>query len=558
VNAAAAPAWDHRARASAPEPARPATLEESRRRLLFALALFVIAVAAVLVRLVGIGFTAHSPGAARTVAAARGEIVDRNGVVLAQPYRAYALAIHPKKIIGDRTALAPQIAKLLGRPVDAVAADLAPDSNYRYLARRVTPALAQAVNALGEPAIVLEREPDRVYPNMALAAQVIGTVGRDGAGQTGIERAFEERLAAGESVRLSIDARVQQALENELLAGMTKHSAIAAAGVIMDVETGEVMALASLPALNPNQTARGDDPARVNHAVASVYELGSTFKPFTVAMALDSGATKLTDVYDASHPLKIGRFLIRDFRGKHRPLTVPEVLVYSSNIGTALMAERVGAERQREMMQRLGMLDRPLIELQERGRPLYPAQWSRIATMTVGYGHGIAVSPLHLATAYSALVNGGLWRPATLIRSDGAPPAGERVFSATTSATMRQLMRLVVLKGSGTKAEVPGYRIGGKTGTADKANVGGYNRHNRVATFAGVFPIDAPRYVVIAMLDSPQPTPDTYGFATAGWTSAPIVRKVVPRIAPMLGVEPDLTRDLDVSGLLPGTDKVEE
>lgn len=550
--------WVAPAERSAPATV-PASLEEARRRLTVAVLLFLFAVSAVSVRLGTLALSDAQPDARGAAVAARGSITDRHGAVLAQGYNAYALALFPTRIIGDSATLAPRIAAALGVPVAEVERDLAPTAKFRYLARRLSPSIAAKVIALGEPAIELHREPDRVYPNVALAAQLLGTVDREGHGQSGAERAFDVRLADGMPVALSIDARVQQAMESELAAAMLKHSAIAAGGVVMDAATGEVLALASLPTLNPNAGTRGDDPARINHAAASVYELGSIFKPLTIAMALDAGATKLTDVYDASRPLRVARFTIRDFRGKKRALTVPEVLVYSSNIGTAQIAERVGPVRQRAALQQLGLLDRLPVELVERGKPLYPEPWSRLATMTVGFGHGIAVSPLHMAAAYSAIANGGTWRSPTLVKLEGEPAAGRRVFTEATSATMRRLMRLVVLKGSGTKANAIGYRVAGKTGTADKARAGGYNRNNRVATFAGFFPADAPRYVVVAMLDSPQATKDTYGFATAGWTAAPAVNRLVGRIAPALGVAPSMTKDVESLSLLPGQhERIEE
>lgn len=539
-------------------PGRAWTLAHARSRLALCVVLFILGLGVLALRLADLAILDRAAvNAVGARAAPRGELTDRRGVVLAQSYEAYALVVRPHQLVGAPADLAPRIAALTGDDPARVRAALTYRGKFRYVARRVRPEVAQSVRDLGDPGLELQREPDRLYPNMGLASHVLGFTGVDGSANAGMELALDDRLGRG-PVALSIDARAQQALESELAFGMAKHSAIGAAGVILDVHTGEVLALASLPRFNPNAAGRDPGDARFNRATLGVFELGSTFKPFTVAMALDAGVTKITDIYDASHPLRVARYTIRDFRGKHRPLSVPEVLVHSSNIGTARIAERVGPARQRAVLDQLGFLDAPAVELPERGRPLYPANWSRLSTMTVGYGHGIAVTPLHLASAYAALANGGTWRPATLLKATGPPPKGRRVFTEETSATMRRLLRLVVLKGSGKKADAPGYRLGGKTGTADKAQQGGYNRRERVATFAGVFPIEAPRYVIVAMLDGPQATKDTYGFATAGWVSAPIVKRVVERTGPMLGIAPDLTRDLAVDGLLPGDEKVEE
>jgi cell division protein FtsI (penicillin-binding protein 3) len=328
---------------------------------------------------------------------------------------------------------------------------------------------------------------------------------------------------------------------------------VGATGLVLDVDTGEVIALASLPSFNPNRPsfARVEDLA--NKATLNVYELGSTFKILTVANAIETGVvTSMAKRYDATAPLHVGRFTIKDDHPEKRYLDVPEILVHSSNIGTARIADELGPQRTQAFFRKLG-LDAPAdIELGAKGRPLWPTFWARTTTMTVAYGHGIAVTPLHLASAYAAIVNGGIWRPATVMkREPGHIPAGRRVISEATSARMRQLMRLIVTEGTGRKANAPGFRVGGKTGTAEKPFEGGYKRNALVSTFAAVFPMDRPRYVVIAMLDEPKGTVDTGGYATAGMVAAPIVSKVVSRIGPLVGVIPDDHRDVDVSDLTP-------
>ena len=486
----------------------------------------------------------------------RADIQDRNGVVLAGTIDAWKIGVHPNKIIGDRNLIAAQLATLMPERSEAeYSAILHSNRTFFYLRHNAMPELIQRVNAIGEPGIVFEREPRRYYPQGSLAAHIIGWTDQDGKAVSGMELALNDKLAdpARRSLpaRLSIDSRVQAAMESELAAAMTEFSAIGATGIVLDVHTGEVIAMASLPEFDPNAPAHVPLQDLVNKATLNVYELGSTFKIITMANGIESGViTSMNKRYDATEPLHIGRFTIHDDHPQRRFLDVPETLIYSSNIATARIADEIGADRQQTMFRKLGF-DRPIdIELGARGTPLWPKYWARVTTMTTAYGHGIAVTPLHLASAYAAIANGGIWRPATLLMRDpNHLPAGRRVISPATSARMRQLMRMVVIQGTGKKANVPGFRIGGKTGTAEKPEGGGYKRNALVSTFAGVFPMDAPRYVVLAMLDEPHGTRETGGYATAGMVSAPIVGKIVSRIGPLLGIIPDESRDVDLADL---------
>jgi cell division protein FtsI (penicillin-binding protein 3) len=488
----------------------------------------------------------------------RGDIVDRNGVPLARTIDAWSIGVHPRKIVGDRDMIAAQLADLMPERSEAqYRAILNSKRNYVYLRRRAVPELVQAVNAIGEPAIAYGREPERLYPQATLASHVLGWLDQDGKAASGMERVLDARLLdpveRGRPVALSIDSRVEAALESELERSMIKHSAVGASGMVLDVDTGEVIAMASLPSFNPNRPSFSRLEDLANKSTLNVYELGSTFKVLTIANAIESGVVQsMAKRYDATKPLKVGGFFIRDDHPQKRYLDVPELLIHSSNIATARIADELGPERTQAFFKKLAF-DAPAdIELGARGRPLWPTYWARTTTMTVAYGHGIAVTPLHLASAYAAMVNGGIWRPATLMkRSPGQVPAGRRVISESTSARMRQLMRLIVTDGTGKNANAPGFRVGGKTGTAEKPFAGGYKRNALVSTFAAVFPMDRPRYVVIAMLDEPKGTADTGGYATAGMVAAPIVGKVVARIGPLLGVIPDDNRDIDVSDLRP-------
>jgi cell division protein FtsI (penicillin-binding protein 3) len=490
----------------------------------------------------------------------RGDIVDRDGEPLARTIDAWTIALHPSKVIGDKLALARHLAQLMPEhSEEQYFALLKSGKPFFYLRRRASPTLVEAVNALGEPGLAIQSEPDRLYPQTSLAAHVIGYTDVDGHGVAGMERAFDSYLSdpatRGQPLTLSIDSRVQQALEHELLDAMTHFSAIGAAGVIMDIRTGEVLAMTSLPQLNPNAAGQGTDEARFNRATLGVYELGSTFKPFTVAMAMDSGIIKgFGQVYNCPEELHVYGHIVHDTHPFGRQCTVAEIMKESSNIGTAQIADQVGAGRQKAFLKKMGFLDPVAIELRERGRTLTPgSRWGPFETMTVGFGHGIAVTPLHLATGYATLFNGGVYHPATLLKvgAGHVVPRGIRVFSEETSYKMRALLRLVVTDGTGRKADAPGYRVGGKTGTAEKLLNGHYTSSAVVTSFAGVFPMDDPRYVMVMMLDDPKATAETYGFHTAAWNIGPAFGQTVSRIAPMLGVHPDKSREPDMSAVLP-------
>jgi cell division protein FtsI (penicillin-binding protein 3) len=528
---------------------------------------FLALAAAALLRIAYLGVVQPAPSE-RSMADAllppRGEITDRNGLPLARAFPAYALWFNPQAMDDGGAPLV--------RPAEEVAAELKaifPDldafavarqlksGKAGYLRRRVLPEDANKVYAIGELALELPRETDRHYPQGTMAAHVLGYVDEDGLGHVGMEAALQERLAdparRGEPVALSIDARVQGALEDELKRGMLAVEAVGAAGIVLDVDTGEVLALASLPEFDPNKMDAEGQKHVFNKVTNQVYELGSTFKPLTVAAAIDSGAvTDLSRRYSA-RPFPIGGFTISDSHDLGASLNVPEMLIHSSNVVTAHVVDDLGAARLKQVMADLGMNERPYIELPARGFPIWTSgDWPRLRAMTVGYGHGLAVTPLHLASAYAAMVNGGIWRPSTLQRVEpGHVNRGRRVFKASTSARMNQLLRMIAVYGTGRNANAAGFRVGGKTGSAEKPGSGGYNKSSLVSTFAAAFPMDKPRYVVIAMLDEPKAVAASSFQRTAAWNAAPIVGRLVPRIGPLLGVFPDETRDIDLTDLRP-------
>jgi cell division protein FtsI (penicillin-binding protein 3) len=530
-----------------------------QQRLMIVMLLLLFGVVAVTVRIgwltVLSGGEAYAASSDNTLPS-RADIVDRNGVTLARTIDAWSIAIHPDRAISAPEELAPRLHTLMPeRSTDDYLEILNSDRPFVYLRRRALPELVAEVNALGEPAMEYLREPERLYPQTNLAAHVLGWVNLDGEGVTGMEAVLEDRLMdpehRGEPVALSIDSRVQAAVQSELATAMRRFSAIGAAGIVLDVHTGELLALTSLPNFNPNAANQSSDRARFNQATMGFYELGSTFKPITMAAAIEEGVvTDISRRYDAEEPLQVGRFTISDDHPQRRYLNVPETLVHSSNIVTARIADELGAERMQAVFRDLHFDDPVEFELPVRGRPIWPEYWARTTIMTAGYGHGIAVTPLHLANSYATLVNGGIYRPLTLMRLPAENvPEGERVFSEATSDQMRGLLRLIVQEGTGRNADAEGYRVGGKTGTAEKAGEGGYRRNALISTFAAAFPMDDPQYVIVIMLNEPRGDAGTGGASTAGWTAAPVVSRVVSRIGPLLGVIPSESRDIDTANL---------
>lgn len=547
---------------------RPAAIAEPEHglaltyhRLMLVMLLFMGVTVLIVARLTQLQlFSDQGAGAlvANPLLPARGDIVDRNGVPLARTIDAWSIAVHPQRIIGDRRELAQRLNALMPeRSVAQYRALLSRRTSFLYLSRRALPELVAAVNALGEPAIVFAREPERLYPQTMMAGHVLGWTNREGHGAAGMEAVLDRRLLdpalRQDAVTLSIDSRIQQVLESELAASVVAQQAEGGTGIVLDVATGEIIAMASAPTFNPNAANRADPNAMYNRATMGVYELGSTFKPITIAAAMEAGVvTSMAQRWDATAPIPIGRFRISDDHPVNRYINIPELMVHSSNIATAHIADAMGAERMQAAFRQLGFHEPPLVELNERARPLFPAHWERARVLNSGFGHGLAITPLHLAIAYAALVNGGIFRPATLMRVEpGRQAPGRRVYSEQTSYRIRQLLRLNVQQGTGRRAEAPGFRVGGKTGTAEKPTGGGYSRNLNVSTFAAAFPMDAPRYVVVVMVDAPRPTEANSFVTTAAYAAAPLVAHLIGRAGPLLGVIPDDSRDIDTSALMP-------
>tara|TARA_R110002111_G_scaffold234528_3_gene295637 strand:+ start:1367 stop:3163 length:1797 start_codon:yes stop_codon:yes gene_type:complete len=531
------------------------TLEQGRNRLVMAGVIFAFCFVILAGRLVGLAISGigeeEAPTAdtdiSRPVAMVenkRAEIRDRNGVLLATTLTTASLFAEPKKVINPKE-LAAKLTTVLDDLSEAtILSRLASARNFVWLKRNLTPSQQYQVNALGIPGLHFRSEEKRFYPMGALVSHVMGFTDVDNHGIAGVEKYFDAQLGGSEDspaqdLSLSIDVRIQHALRDELSRHMSVFRAIGAAGMVMDVKTGEILGMVSLPDFDPNRPSDFSGDAKFNRITLGVYEMGSTFKTFTTAMALDSGTVGLKGGYDATEPIRKAGFRIRDDHPKKRWLSVPEIFMYSSNIGAAKMADEVGPKNHKAFLAKLGLLDKPSLEIPEIGAPILPPRWNSLETMTISFGHGLSVSPLQLSTGITAIVNGGAYINPTVIRRDNMKTSPVRqVIREETSSIMRRLMRLVVEKGTGGRAAADGYLVGGKTGTAEKAVGGRYKRDALIASFVSAFPMNDPRYVVFAMLDEPKGNAETHGFRSAGWTAAPIVGRLISRIGPILSISP--------------------
>jgi cell division protein FtsI (penicillin-binding protein 3) len=529
----------------------------SRARLGFAIAAFAAVYGIIAVRLVMYAaipdvHVGRRAAAQDAVATARPDILDRNGEILATDVKAPSLFAEPRKLIDVDEAVELLTAVLPDLDSTELRERLGSKRGFVWLKREISSKQQQEVYHLGIPGVGFLDENKRTYPNGAEVSHVIGHVNVDNQGIAGIEKWLDANGLAAlhtagfasdrlqDPVTLALDLRAQHALRDELFGAREKFQAKAAAGIISDVRTGEIIAMVSLPDYDPNSPRQALDPTRINRLTTGVYELGSTFKALTIAMALDSGKASLASSFDARVPLRYGKFSIHDYHAQRRVLTVPEIFTYSSNIGTARMALLLGVQQHKAFLKKVGQLDRLRTELPESAEPLVPKRWGELNTVTIAFGHGLSVAPLQAVMAVSALVNGGYLIPPTFLKRDvqTARSLAKVVIKPETSEKMRYLMRLNAEKGTATKADVPGYYIGGKTGTSEKVVGGHYSKTKVFNTFMAVLPADRPKYLLTILLDEPQATPETHGFTTSGWNAAPTAGKVIARVAPILGVEP--------------------
>lgn len=500
-------------------------------------------------------------GQARDViTATRPPILDRNGLEMAVDIRVPSLYAEPRRIIDVDEAVRALRTVLPNLTEEWLRNRLSGDKGFVWIQRELSPAIEERVMRLGIPGIDFITESKRFYPGMSEASHILGSTNIDNQGIAGIERHMDGEdvallqelgLARGNAlapVELSVDMRVQHVMHEQLVDAMTRYRAIAAAGVMMDIHTGEIIALASIPDFDPNEPASALVKDSFNRITAGIFEPGSIFKTVTMAGALDSGSVQITDRFDARFGIRFGRYTIDDFHGKHTILSLPEVYKYSSNIGTIRIMQAMGKDNYRAFLSTMGFDARVPFELPEMRLPAVPKEFSEVGAATASFGHGLSVSPLHMVTAYAAFVNGGNYITPTLYRRDlpTAEAMYRRVLKPETSAEIRYLMRLNALEGSGTymNKQSLGYRVGGKTGTAEKVVDGRYSSNKVTNFFGSAFPLDNPQYAMVIMVDEPKSEGPTYG-TTAGFNAGMVTGRIVQRVAPMLGIAPDFSEVLD-------------
>lgn len=537
-------------------PARPQAPRNAGRSLAVAgmTALAFTLVAGQLVRLALRGQGVHTTAVSEPVAStyARPDIVDRQGRLLATDVETHSLYADPAVIPNADETVERLRTVLTDLDDEAVRRSLADRGRrFAWVRRGLAPAVAQRIHDLGIPGLAFRRELRRAYPSGTLAGHIIGSVDIDNKGLGGIEKYVDDKIGVDQvpsaspseraPVRLSIDMGVQHTLEDVLQSSIKSYRAAAAAGLVLDVRTGEVLASASLPDIDPARPLASPEADRLDRVSGGTYELGSVFKAFTVAMVLDNGQAGLDSIYDVTQPLKAGSRTITDEHALGRPLSVSEIFVHSSNIGAGMLALAASTDRQRAFLGRLGLTGRLDSERGPVAAPQLPERWGQAETITISYGHGIAIAPLQVASAAAALVNGGtLIAPTFMRRVPGDGIEGERVISTETSAKMRLLLRRNVVEpgGTGRRAEAAGFEVGGKTGTAELPGRGGYRRHAVISSFLGAFPMREPRYLTLVSLFEPQPVPESQNRVLAGLNAAPTTASLIARIGPLLGVPP--------------------
>lgn len=532
--------------------------EKSSIRIVMAGMAFTALFGVLIVRVFHFGFMSDEPASLRKQVASetmahRPPVVDRNGELMAADVRMVSVFAEPKRLIDKDEAV--ELLNAVFPDIDAkeLRDKFAKQKGFVWVKREITPKQQAEVHRLGLPGVGFLPEQKRVYPNGPVAAHVLGFANVDNVGIAGIEKWIDGQGLTDtrgvqpngkpvdmKPVQLSIDMRVTNGMRLELAEGMRKFKAKAAGGMLIDVNTGEIVAQVSLPDYDPNNPTDALKPENINHLAVGVYEMGSTFKAMTVAMALDSGKVSLTSNFDATNALRYGRFKINDYHGQHRVLSVPEIFTYSSNIGTARMALSIGVEGHKAFLRKMGQLERLRTEMPESAMPIVPQHWGELNTMTISFGHGLAVSPIQAVAATAALVNGGyLMTPTYLKRTrEEAMAVARQVIKPTTSEAMRYVMRLNAERGSARKADAPGYYAGGKTGTSEKVVGGRYSKTKLMTTFMAVIPADKPKYLLLTMFDEPQGIPETHGYATSAWNAGWAAGRIIERVGPMLDIVP--------------------
>jgi cell division protein FtsI (penicillin-binding protein 3) len=520
------------------------TAEMLRQRIVLVIAGFLILFIALTIRATDASLTDvdnfKTSNGAKKLREHRPEIVDRNGELIATNLRVASVYANPQEIAHLEKAASKLLKALPDLKIENLRKDLSRDSKFAWIKRNITPQEQQAIINLGIPGVYFSNEDKRVYPSGRLLAHTLGYVDIDSNGIAGVERFMDNNseLETGESLQLSIDLRVQHVLYDELSKQFEKFKAAGATAIIADVNSGEVIGMVSLPDFDPNFPNLSGTQEKFNISTLGSYEMGSTFKTITTAMAFDYGTSKPDRVYDATNSIRVGGHNISDYHAKKRPLTVTEVMMYSSNIGAAKMGMEVGATKMQEFLKKLGFYKKTELELSELGRPQFPKTWRELNVATISFGHGFAITPAHLVKGYIPIVNGGISVPLTLLKRNQANPVlGERVMSEKSSHDTTNILREIVIAGSGKNADAEGYLVGGKTGTAEKITDGRYDKGKLMSSFIATFPTSKPKYVILVIFDDPKEE-QKYVRPTGGITAAPVVKNVVSRIGPILGIKP--------------------
>ncbi|MFT6107021.1 MAG: cell division protein FtsI (penicillin-binding protein 3) [Rickettsiales bacterium] len=463
----------------------------------------------------------------------RGNIIDRNGVILATDLKAKSLYVS-SVLVKDTRVISRKISEIF--PDLSYSKVLAKVSrkniNWILIKRGIAPKEQKIVQSLKMAGLIFDDDLVRVYPQKSILAHIVGYVDLDRKGLSGVEMEYDKSLMKGEDLQLAMDVRLQDVLSEELSLGIKKYKAVAASGIIMDVTNGEILAISSLPSFDPNHQENAKSSEKFNRATYGVYELGSIFKIFTNAIAFEDDLVQMDDVFDVTNPIVYGKYTIKDDHPIQGFASVAKIFSKSSNIGTIEIAKKIGVKRQKEMLEKFGLLGRINSDFPALSRPIFPKRWREINLYTIAYGHGIAITPLHMAKAVSAMVNGGIIYPPSFAKLE-KNPKGDRVIKSTTSDIMREMLRNVVETGTGGNADAKGYQVGGKTGTAERAEFGSYSDHKTIASFVAVFPTSKPKYLIFVSFDR-----SDYTFNTGGMVAAPVVKNIVESIAPIIGIVP--------------------
>ena len=466
----------------------------------------------------------------------RGKIFDRNGILLASTARLHSLFAHPKKI-KEKNNLSGKLEEILSIPKDNIKLTLSKDSNFVWIKRNITPREHQKIINLGEVGLQTKLLKKRIYPFREITSHLVGFSNIDGRGLSGIEKGQQEKLDSGEDIYLSIDVRLQSSMRNELIKAINKFSAQSGLAVSMDIDTGEILSIVNFPDFDPNNPDKILTKNQFNSATQGVFEMGSTFKPITMAIGLDKNILDFEMLFDVSKPIRLGKFTINDFKPHKGKLNIKDIIVKSSNIGAAKVANRIGKKNQIEYFKRLGFFENIDLELDETQKPLSPKHWKKIETMTIGYGHGFAITPLHLCKAYASIVNGGFTVNPTLLKNNNSI-ISKRIIKSSTADQIKNLLRSVILetKYTGPNAKIEGYELGGKTGTAELLSNGNYSSDSNLASFISIFPVSNPKYLVLAMVMDPKKIEETYFNNTGGWVAAPLVKNIILEMIKILGI----------------------